>query len=1118
MVNPTQKQFQNVLSKMDKQDKTGVTKDQLYTAASIAPITGDAIAIKELPDDVKQIKTLFEEGYRESDFKKLGMGALYATAVTAGLIPVAGVIGRTAKSFLKPVIKKASDEMSSVFKTASGQPNTTPALAGNTPIINKSVTSTEPTSSTIKEVSSFNDLRKNTNITIDNPPNTNVLTGETYVQKKIRENNAYKKKNPNSGPIGLYEGVTGYTKNIKFNPKELINIKGEMGEDIFRMSGESKKGMFNKLKSLEKNIKEEGYKPTNIKITVTENGTPYISEGNHRLAEALKSKRSEIVADINYLRGGEAVDGPLNPNKIGIGKEATPSTVLKKDDYEGQKVFHSTANDFKEFGFVSKNNGADIGFHVGTPVQAQKRTSSKSGERTLPLQLRTTLKPARIPDLSSFKEPRNWLAQISVNGKTDSDLLRFLMQDPKDAKSILDQVENKLPIKMNGTTYYMLPDAERMGMDKKLWKDLVLESGRAVKQLNTTTSYRDRQEWFETIKKVANKNGYDSYVYKNEFEVGSASNDDLIKQIKEVGDGKRDPSTIDLGKQEDSYMLLEEDQAKGVFGTKTKGDPDFMKSKGGLLLAEGGVAMNKQMEMFEDGGLKDQGGTVDPVSGNDVPSGSTQEEVRDDIPAQLSEGEFVFPADVTRFIGLEKLMQIRDKAKSGLQRMEDMGQMGNSEEATLPDDMPFDINDLDMEDDQETTDETIEMAKGGAIKAATGTFVNTAPNTFTQPSAFANNAQASANNNVYTAPVIPAPTVAPLGGFKPNMQGQTGQSGQTVIPTFKNLIGNIDGRYDELRRYKNEAGAILSIPFIAGEPIYPIPEGYTYIDPEEVVEEAPVVQSSTPTSSRVEEVSDDSRDQDEKDENMKNWGTEYPQFINVGGTVDPKTGLVKDSEQYSISKNVEGGFSLPGAISVARGIGEGARSLMANGLYDPKGSYSVKAKGVKRAAVFTGIELNNLFSVTDPNDPKKKKISITKTSTKKFKILHQGKVMQIRDNEDTIESRFTDAGDVYSDESVTSTDKERSRNQRESQKFFDDTSDISTTPVAPSSTYQTFKEQYGGGDNNNSFDDSNYTGFDSSDPGDMDGSNFNLNKGGFAGKKKTPKPKKMKRGGLASRK
>jgi len=84
--------------------------------------------------------------------------------------------------------------------------------------------------------------------------------------------------------------------------------------------------------------------------------------------------------------------------------------------------------------------------------------------------------------------------------------------------------------------------------------------------------------------------------------------------------------------------------------------------------------------LLATGGMKQQGGTVDPVSGNAVPVGSLQNEVRDDVPAQLSPGEFVFPADVTRYIGLDKLMQIREAAKEGLQKMDSMGQMGNSEE------------------------------------------------------------------------------------------------------------------------------------------------------------------------------------------------------------------------------------------------------------------------------------------------------------------------------------------------------------------------------------------------------------------------------------------------------
>jgi hypothetical protein len=87
--------------------------------------------------------------------------------------------------------------------------------------------------------------------------------------------------------------------------------------------------------------------------------------------------------------------------------------------------------------------------------------------------------------------------------------------------------------------------------------------------------------------------------------------------------------------------------------------------------------MNK---MLAEGGVMQEGGTVDPVSGNDVPVGAMQEEVRDDIDAKLSEGEFVFPADVVRFIGLQTLMKLRDKAKMGLQRMNDIGQMGNAEE------------------------------------------------------------------------------------------------------------------------------------------------------------------------------------------------------------------------------------------------------------------------------------------------------------------------------------------------------------------------------------------------------------------------------------------------------
>lgn len=131
----------------------------------------------------------------------------------------------------------------------------------------------------------------------------------------------------------------------------------------------------------------------------------------------------------------------------------------------------------------------------------------------------------------------------------------------------------------------------------------------------------------------------------------------------------------------------------------------------------GAITTNKR-KLFAEGGMMDDGKAVDPVSGNDVPTGSLAEEVRDDVDAKLSPGEFVFPADVVRFIGLERLMRMRDQAKKGLMRMNDIGQMGNAEDAgeksddTYEDDEDFEknIDELMGEIDRESLGQQTEMA------------------------------------------------------------------------------------------------------------------------------------------------------------------------------------------------------------------------------------------------------------------------------------------------------------------------------------------------------------------------------------------------------------------------
>ena len=91
---------------------------------------------------------------------------------------------------------------------------------------------------------------------------------------------------------------------------------------------------------------------------------------------------------------------------------------------------------------------------------------------------------------------------------------------------------------------------------------------------------------------------------------------------------------------------------------------------------KGGMAMEQQMSLFQEGGMKDDGMDVDPVSGNDVPPGSLAKEVRDDIPAQLSEGEYVVPADVVQYYGVKFFEDLRMEAKRGLAEMEATGRIG----------------------------------------------------------------------------------------------------------------------------------------------------------------------------------------------------------------------------------------------------------------------------------------------------------------------------------------------------------------------------------------------------------------------------------------------------------
>jgi Arc/MetJ-type ribon-helix-helix transcriptional regulator len=196
---------------------------------------------------------------------------------------------------------------------------------------------------------------------------------------------------------------------------------------------------------------------------------------------------------------------------------------------------------------------------------------------------------------------------------------------------------------------------------------------------------------------------------------------------------------------------------------------------------------NKDVEMAKGGmmkptilGFQEGGMNVDPVSGNEVPVGSLPEEVRDDVDAKLSPGEFVIPADVVRFIGLERLMKMRDEAKKGLQRMSDIGQMGNADEVGEESNSTYEDEGFESEIDDILSE--IEAEENGK--------------------------DVNEQTEVMMA----------QGGFM--------KSGTDLTKAPKNPV--FDVRY-----YKNAEGSVMYITHINGKPMTPIPEGYKAVTQEE---------------------------------------------------------------------------------------------------------------------------------------------------------------------------------------------------------------------------------------------------------------------------------------------
>ena len=130
--------------------------------------------------------------------------------------------------------------------------------------------------------------------------------------------------------------------------------------------------------------------------------------------------------------------------------------------------------------------------------------------------------------------------------------------------------------------------------------------------------------------------------------------------------------------------------------------------------------MADETEMFDDQEYQNlkEGGEVeaDFVDDDkeddeaDPPPGATPEQVADDIPAMLSEGEYVLPANVVNFLGLKNITEMHQAVLDEIQQMADLGFVENVDENGKPEDDDDEMPKVKKNGDVESPDDIEESA------------------------------------------------------------------------------------------------------------------------------------------------------------------------------------------------------------------------------------------------------------------------------------------------------------------------------------------------------------------------------------------------------------------------
>ena len=215
---------------------------------------------------------------------------------------------------------------------------------------------------------------------------------------------------------------------------------------------------------------------------------------------------------------------------------------------------------------------------------------------------------------------------------------------------------------------------------------LMTSADRMIYQDEDGENYSEKTVTLETAEGWVNIPSVDA-------EGGILSDEELEAFLEE--NGAVDPVT---GAPLDTYKTVEEAVEAAQMRTDDLSD-EVSEGMSDEISDEGYEEEYEEVPLMNCGGLM---AGIDMETGHDIPLGSSAENVRDDLPAKLSDGEYVLPAHVVKWVGLAHIQDMQAEAEMGLMGME-MGGL-------LPSTAPMEDEYEEMEDDDEKDDSGIEVA------------------------------------------------------------------------------------------------------------------------------------------------------------------------------------------------------------------------------------------------------------------------------------------------------------------------------------------------------------------------------------------------------------------------